>query len=151
MASNFATAEILAAPTDFAAELSAPSAGRTADAFAASAATSPGLAPDWSGAPGASVRATHGASTWRSWCSADRGRKWLWCSLAVLVACQFYFVRELVAAFAIFALAFAAVAALIIALYLLLKSWELAVARLLALRRPVLQISPVPHDHRKPA
>jgi len=59
----------------------------------------------------------------------DNGRKWMWRFLAVLVALQLYFVRELLAAFALFALAFAAIAFVIVSLYMLQKSWEVAVGR----------------------
>ena len=81
----------------------------------------------------------------------DRRRIWLWAFLAILAASQLYFVRELLAAFALFALAFVAIVVVVITLYMLQKSWELAITRLAALRRPVLQISPVPHDQHKPA
>ena len=151
MASNFATAEILAAPIDIAAELWASSPERAAGAFAADDDTSNDRDSARTETPRASQRSRSALLTIGSWLTADRARKWLYCSLAVLVACQFYFVRELAAALGLFALGFAAVAGLIIALYMLLKSWELAVARLLSFRRPVLQISPVPHDQRKPA
>jgi hypothetical protein len=90
-------------------------------------------------------------STTASSTARDRWRDWLWGFLAILALSQFYFVRELVAVFALFALAFVAVAVLIIGVYMLQKSSELAVARFITWRRPVLQISPVPHDHRKPA
>lgn len=103
-------------------------------------------------APSARAAAVEAASvTTASSTTRDRWRDWLWGFLAILCLSQLYFVRELVAAFAIFALAFVAVAVLLIGVYMLLKSWELVVARIIALRRPVLQISPVPHDHRKPA
>src|ERR1700693_3926470 len=59
----------------------------------------------------------------------DNGRKWMWRFLGVLVALQLYFVRELLAAFALFALAFAAIAFVIVSLYMLQKSWEVAVGR----------------------
>jgi hypothetical protein len=85
------------------------------------------------------------------WIANDRGRKWVWWSLAILAASQLYFVRELVAAFALFVLAFGAIAAVVIAFYMLQKSWELGLARLAAMRQPNLQISPIPHDTRKPA
>ena len=38
----------------------------------------------------------------------DKGRKWMWWFLGVLAALQLYFVRELLAAFALFAVGFAA-------------------------------------------
>lgn len=60
----------------------------------------------------------------------DKGRKWMWCLLGALVTLPFYFVQQLVAAFAFFAIGFAAIAFVIVSLYLLQKGWELAVARL---------------------
>jgi hypothetical protein len=60
----------------------------------------------------------------------DNSRRWLWWLLAVVVAPQLYFVRELLAAFAMFALGFAAIAFVIAGLYMLLKGFEVAVARL---------------------
>lgn len=73
----------------------------------------------------------------------DTGRTWLWAFLAVIALAQFYVVRELLAAFAIFVLGFAALAAVVGSLYLLQKSWELAAARLAVLRRPVMNIASV--------
>ena len=71
----------------------------------------------------------------------DTGRIWLWAFLAVIVLAQFYVVRELLAAFAIFALGFAALAAVAGTLYLLQKTGELALARLAALRHPVINMA----------
>ena len=68
----------------------------------------------------------------------DSGRKWLWGFLAVIALAQLYVVRELLAAFAIFALGFAALAFVVVSLYMLQKSWELAMARVSAYRRPVI-------------
>jgi hypothetical protein len=59
----------------------------------------------------------------------DKGRKWMWWFLGVLAALQLYFVRELLAAFALFAVGFAAITAIILSLYTLQKGWELAVQR----------------------
>jgi hypothetical protein len=73
----------------------------------------------------------------------DAGRIWLWAFLAVIALAQFYVVRELLAAFAIFALGFAALAAVVGTLYLLQKTGELAVARLAALRHPVISMAKV--------
>lgn len=73
----------------------------------------------------------------------DNGRIWLSLFLAVIALAQFYVVRELLAAFAIFAFGFAALAAVIGALYLLQKTGELAVARLAALRHPVISMAKV--------
>jgi hypothetical protein len=55
------------------------------------------------------------------------------CALGLLVAgvgSQFYFVQELVAAFAFFAIGFAALALVVGTLYLLQKGWEMGVTRL---------------------
>jgi hypothetical protein len=71
----------------------------------------------------------------------DNGRKWMWRFLGVLVALQLYFVRELLAAFALFALAFAAIAFVIVSLYMLQKSWELAVARVADSNHPVVNFA----------
>jgi hypothetical protein len=59
----------------------------------------------------------------------DKGRKWMWCFLGVLGASQLYFVQELTAAFALFAIGFAAIAFVLASLYLLQKCWEMVVAR----------------------
>src|SRR5258705_11162592 len=71
----------------------------------------------------------------------DNGRKWMWRFLAVLVALQLYFVRELLAAFALFALAFAAIAFVIVSLYMLQKGWEVAVARVADSSHPVVNFA----------
>jgi hypothetical protein len=52
-----------------------------------------------------------------------KNRKWAWL-LFVGVGLQFYFVQELVAAFAFFAIGFAGLALVIVTLYLLQKGWE---------------------------
>ena len=75
--------------------------------------------------------------------SKDTGRIWLWGFLAVIALAQLYVVRELLAAFALFAVGFAALAFVVASLYLLQKSWELAVARLAALRQPVISMAAV--------
>jgi hypothetical protein len=62
----------------------------------------------------------------------DTRRKWMWLFLGVVAATQLYFVRELLAAFALFALGFAGIAACLGSLYLLQKGWESGVARLAA-------------------
>jgi hypothetical protein len=73
----------------------------------------------------------------------DNRRVWLWTFLVVLVLSQLYFVRELLAAFAIFAIGFAVIAFLVVTLYMLQKSCELAFAHLAALRNPVMTIANV--------
>ena len=48
----------------------------------------------------------------------DKARKWMWCFLAVLLAAKFYFVQQIVAAFALFTLGFVAVAIVVVGLCL---------------------------------
>lgn len=60
----------------------------------------------------------------------DTRRKWMWLFLGVVAALQLYFVRELLAALALFALGFAGIAVCLGSLYLVQKGWESAVARL---------------------
>ena len=62
----------------------------------------------------------------------DNWRKWMWMFLGVVAALQLYFVRELLAAFALFALGFAGIAVCLASLYLAQKGWESGVARLAA-------------------
>jgi hypothetical protein len=68
----------------------------------------------------------------------DKGRKWIWWFLGTIAAMQLYFVRELLAAFAIFILGFAAIGICIATLYMAQKTWEAGVAQLAASRHPVL-------------
>jgi hypothetical protein len=58
-----------------------------------------------------------------------RNLKWAWWLLLAGVGLQFYFVQELVAAFAFFAIGFAALALVMVTLYMLQKGWEAAVGR----------------------
>lgn len=81
----------------------------------------------------------------------DTGRIWLWGFLAVIALAQLYVVRELLAAFAIFTLGFAVLAFVVASLYMLQKSWELAVARLAALRHPVMTMASVNRENQKAA
>jgi len=62
----------------------------------------------------------------------DNWRKWMWMFLGVIATLQLYFVRELLAAFALFALGFAGIAVCLASLYLAQKGWESGVARLAA-------------------
>jgi hypothetical protein len=71
----------------------------------------------------------------------DNSRKWMWWFLGVVVALQLYFVWELLAAFALFALGFAAVAFVIASLYMLQKGWEVAVARVADSSHPVVSMA----------
>src|SRR5246500_1731111 len=71
----------------------------------------------------------------------DNGRKWMWRLLGVLVALQLYFVRELLAAFALFAVGFGAIEFVVISVYMLQKSWEVAVARVADSNHPVVNFA----------
>jgi hypothetical protein len=71
----------------------------------------------------------------------DKSRKWLWWFLAVGVALQLYFVRELMAAFALFAAGFAVIALLIAALYMIQKGWEVGVARFTVSQSPAASMA----------
>ncbi len=63
----------------------------------------------------------------------------MWWFLGIVAAFQLYFVRELLAAFALFAVGFAVIlAGLVAGVYMLQKSWEVAVARLAASAHPVV-------------
>jgi hypothetical protein len=71
----------------------------------------------------------------------DKSRKWVWWFLGIVVAFQLYFVRELLAAFALFAVVFAAIAFLIASLYMLQKAWEVGVARLASSAHPIVTLA----------
>lgn len=77
----------------------------------------------------------------------DKGRIWLWGLLAVIVMSQIYFVQELLVAFVVFALGFAAIAFVVASLYMLQHCWELAVARLAVFRRPAMNVAPVSREN----
>lgn len=68
----------------------------------------------------------------------DKSRKWMWWFLAVGVALQLYFVRELLAAFALFATGFAVIAFVIAGLYMMQKAWEVGVSHVAESRSPVV-------------
>src|SRR5258708_36077517 len=68
----------------------------------------------------------------------DKRRKWMWWFLGTVAALQLYFVRELLAAFALFAVAFAVIAFLGARLYMLQSGWAVAVQRLAESRQPVM-------------
>jgi len=71
----------------------------------------------------------------------DSKRKWMWWFLGVVLALQLYFVRELVAAFALFALGFAAIAFVVMSLYMLQKVWEAGVQRVADSQHPVVDMA----------
>jgi nicotinamide riboside transporter PnuC len=81
----------------------------------------------------------------------DNGRMWLWGFLVVIVMSQLYVVRELLAAFALFALGFAMIAFVVASLYMLPHCWELAVARLADIHRPVMNVVSVSRENQKAA
>jgi hypothetical protein len=71
----------------------------------------------------------------------DGYRKWMWWFLAAVAAFQLYFVRELLAAFTLFALGFAGIALVIMTLYMGQKVWEAGVQRLADSRHPVVEVA----------
>ena len=81
----------------------------------------------------------------------DSGRTWMWGFLAVIVMSQLYVVRELLAAFALFALGFAAIAFAVASLYMLQNCWELAVARLAGMRQSVVNMASISRENQKAA
>jgi hypothetical protein len=68
----------------------------------------------------------------------DTGRKWMWWLLGAVVALQFFYVRELLAAFALFALGFAVIALAFGSLYMLHRTWVMAVEQLAESKNPVM-------------
>jgi len=81
----------------------------------------------------------------------DTRRAWLWWFLTLVAASQLYFVRELVAAFALFAIVFAAIVFVVATLYMLTKVSELALSRLAELRQRAMNIAAVQSEQRKAA
>ena len=68
----------------------------------------------------------------------DKSRKWMWGFLAGIVALQMYVVWEILAALAIFAVGFAAIAAVMGSLYMLIRTWAVTVERLAESKHPVM-------------
>jgi hypothetical protein len=68
----------------------------------------------------------------------DSSRKWMWWFLGVILAMQLYFVRELLAAFALFVLGFAAISCVVVSVYMLHQGWAVAVEKLAASQHPVV-------------
>jgi len=68
----------------------------------------------------------------------DKSRKWMWMFLAALVSLQVYFVWELLAVLALFAVGFAALAFVAGSLYMLHRGWALAVDRVADSRHPIM-------------
>ena len=65
----------------------------------------------------------------------------MWWFLGTLVALQLYFVRELLAAFALFALGFAVIGGIIASLYMFQKVWEVGVGRLADSQHPLMNFA----------
>lgn len=81
----------------------------------------------------------------------DTHRAWLWWLLALLAASQLYVVRELMAALALFAIVFAAIALVVASLYMFTKVSGLALSRLVELRQPAINVAAVPSEPRRAA
>lgn len=68
----------------------------------------------------------------------DKDRKWMWWLLASIVALQIYFVQELLAAFALFAMAFLAIAGATVGVYMLHRAWAVTVDRVADSQHPAV-------------
>ena len=68
----------------------------------------------------------------------DKSRKWMWWVLVSIAALQVYFVRELLAAFALFAMGFLAIAGVVVSVYMLHRAWAVTVDRIADSRHPVM-------------
>jgi len=73
--------------------------------------------------------------------NTDKSRKWMWWGLGIFAALQLYFVRELVAVFALFAVGFAAIAFVIMGLYMMHKVWEMGVVKFVDSRHPAVNMA----------
>jgi apolipoprotein N-acyltransferase len=71
----------------------------------------------------------------------DKSRKWMWWFLAIVGATQLYFVQELLAAFALFAVVFGVIGTVVTGGYLLHKGWAVAVERLAASSHPLVAVA----------
>jgi hypothetical protein len=72
----------------------------------------------------------------------DKNRNWAWWILAVLVVPQFYFAKELLSAFALFTLAFAAIVLVIVAFIALQHVSERIFAYLATASRSAMNLAP---------
>jgi uncharacterized membrane protein YhaH (DUF805 family) len=68
----------------------------------------------------------------------DKDRKWMWWLLGSIAALQVYFVQELLAAFALFAMAFLAIAGATVSLYMLHRAWAVTVDRVADSQHPAV-------------
>ena len=71
----------------------------------------------------------------------DKSRKWMWWFLAIVGAAQLYFVQELLAAFALFAVVFAVIGAFVAGGYMLHKGWAVAVERVSENSHPIVAMA----------
>jgi hypothetical protein len=71
----------------------------------------------------------------------DNSRKLMWWFLGVGGALQLYFVRELLAAFALFAAVFVVFGVVITSLYMLQKGWSVAVERVAESGHPMVAMA----------
>jgi hypothetical protein len=70
-----------------------------------------------------------------AWTAGRKVRTWTFWLLTIVIASQFYLVKELLVAYAFFALGFAALTFVVLSLYLLQKGWELAAVRIFVSER----------------
>lgn len=68
----------------------------------------------------------------------DKDRKWMWWLLGSIAALQVYFVQELLAAFALFAMAFLAIAGATVSVYMLHRAWAVTVDRVADSQHPAV-------------
>jgi len=71
----------------------------------------------------------------------DKSRKWMWWFLVIVGAMQLYFVRELLAAFALFAAVFAVIGGVVVGGYLLHKGWVVAVEGVVESGHPLVAMA----------
>jgi hypothetical protein len=74
-----------------------------------------------------------------SWMTGAKVRRWAFWLLIIAIALRFYVVRELLTAFAFFTIGFAALVSVVLSLYLLQKSLELGVVRIVNVGRWMAQ------------
>jgi hypothetical protein len=71
----------------------------------------------------------------------DKSRKWMWWILAVGLALQMYFVKELLAALALFAAGFTVIAVLVCAAYMMQKVWEVGISSIADSHSPAVNMA----------
>ena len=68
----------------------------------------------------------------------DKNRKWMWWLLGSIAALQVYFVQELLAALALFAMAFLGIAGAMVSAYVLHRAWAVTVDRVADSQHPAM-------------